>query len=657
MVGIICCTDATTNPKHIESGKLTDGFMIGGIKKSTLKKKYLPTMLQTREDQELRSLSTAPPITQSGATVSGVSTQENNSHSQKSSSHGHGRISEVLTSGPIPKAFILNEDMAKIRQAEIVILTEEKKFGALSKDPHGRVMPILQAMTSHASLQLRKDNQRPLTEQSLSSADYAPHAHKSDVGIADQPWTPDFSNDNKAQMDHAAIGSSDLFSSTLGKDFKYSEQLDDSLLATTRGAGKSGGALAPLQSKGASTRNRRPLKTTLAGEMEFQRIRKIRTLSEKMQEISALKAEIEDERRRISTSAATAAAASSRGLTSTELVQLTAGASDWQQQQQQQASSPPQKDDTGSSSEEHRRYLIKRNISNHTFGEAKDKIKPTAAVAVAVEDSKNSDDESSVKKARRTSMIDRIASGDLKSRTVNEEEEKEKEELSSTSKRKMVAEDKANIKEARRRSVADIGGGGASTKSMRKSMSEGGLVGKMRKKSVENDSGGDGAVSVLVQKLDQEALQLHRQVHHYEMENVKTLAVKEAERASKNKELSRDIERKRRLLTKVEGVRVGPPQQDDANMYDYYAIRLQATIRGWLARCWIKWFKKMSTKAAIKLQSTIRGWLGRLRVRRIRTRDRAATLIQKNFRGWLTRVSGCHDSSSSSSSSSPMLCE
>lgn len=619
---MIWYADATTNPKHIESGKLTDGFMIGGIKKSTLKKKYLPTMLQTREDQELRSLSTAPAITQSGAaTVSGVSAaQENNSQSQKSSSHG--RISEVLTSGPIPKAFILNEDMAKIRQAEIVILTEEKKFGALSKDPHGRIMPILQAMTSHASLQLRKDNQRPLTEQSLSSAAYAPHAHKSDVGIADQPWTPDVnSNDNKAQMDNAAIGSSNLFSSTLGKDFKYSEQLDDSLLATTRGAGKSGGALAPLQSKGASTRNRRPLKTTLAGEMEFQRIRKIRTLSEKMEEISALKAEIENERKRISTSA------SSRGLTSMEQMKLAAEGSEWQQ------ASP---DDNGSSSEEHKKYLIKRNISNHTFGEgstSKDKFpKPAAA------DSRSSEDESSVKMSRRTSMSDRITSDDLKIRTVNEEEE----ELSSTSKRKMVSEDKVDNKEARRRSVADGGGGdggSASTKGMRKSMSESGLVSKMRKKSVDSESG-DGAVSVLVQKLDQDALQLQRKVHHYEMENVKTLAVKEAGRASKNKELSRDIERKRRLLTKAEGVRVGPPQQDDANMYDYYAIRLQATIRGWLARCWIKWFKKMSTKAAIKLQSTIRGWLGRLRVRRIRTRDRAATLIQKNFRGWLTRVSG-----------------
>lgn len=628
---MIWYADATTNPKHIESGKLTDGFMIGGIKKSTLKKKYLPTMLQTREDQELRSLSTAPAITQSGAaTISGmsVSAQENNSHSQKSKSSSHGRISEVLTSGPIPKAFILNEDMAKIRQAEIVILTEEKKFGALSKDPHGRIMPILQAMTSHASLQLRKDNQRPLTEQSLSSAAYAPHAHKSDVGIADQPWTPDVnSNDNKAQMDNAAIGSSDLFSSTLGKDFKYSEQLDDSLLATTRGAGKSGGALAPLQSKGASTRNRRPLKTTLAGEMEFQRIRKIRTLSEKMEEISALKAEIENERKRISTSA------SSRGLTSTEQMKLADGGSEWQQ------TSP---DDNEFSSEEHKKYLIKRNISNHTFGDKDRSTSKDKFYKPAAEDSRNIEAESSVKKSRRTSMSDRIASDDLKSRTLIEEEELSS---TSTSKRKMgVAEDKADIKEARRRSVADGSGGdggGAFTKGMRKSMSEGGLVSKMRKKSVDSESG-DGAVSVLVQKLDQDALQLQRQVHHYEMENVKTLAVKEAERATKNKELSRDIERKRRLLTKAEGVRVGPPQQDDANMYDYYAIRLQATIRGWLARCWIKWFKKMSSKAAIKLQSTIRGWLGRLRVRRIRTRDRAATLIQKNFRGWLTRVSsGC----------------
>lgn len=42
------------------------------------------------------------------------------------------------------QSFILNEDMRKIRQAELIILKEEEKFGTLMKDPDGRLMPSLQ---------------------------------------------------------------------------------------------------------------------------------------------------------------------------------------------------------------------------------------------------------------------------------------------------------------------------------------------------------------------------------------------------------------------------------------------------------------------------------------------------------------------------------
>jgi hypothetical protein len=115
--------------------------------------------------------------------------------------------------------------------------------------------------------------------------------------------------------------------------------------------------------------------------------------------------------------------------------------------------------------------------------------------------------------------------------------------------------------------------------------------------------------------------------------------VKTAERASKNRELSRDIERRRRLLKPEDGIRIGPPPEDPANMYDYYAIKVQCVIRGFIARCWIKWFRAMSIRAATMLQSAMRGWFGRMRVRRIRKYYNAARVIQKNFRGWFTRVS------------------
>jgi hypothetical protein len=41
-------------------------------------------------------------------------------------------------------SFIFNEDMKKIRHAESVILASEAKFGVFSRDPQGRLVPIVQ---------------------------------------------------------------------------------------------------------------------------------------------------------------------------------------------------------------------------------------------------------------------------------------------------------------------------------------------------------------------------------------------------------------------------------------------------------------------------------------------------------------------------------
>jgi hypothetical protein len=45
---------------------------------------------------------------------------------------------------PQMPSFILNEDMVKLRQAELVILKEEEKLGVYSLDPNGRLVPKLQ---------------------------------------------------------------------------------------------------------------------------------------------------------------------------------------------------------------------------------------------------------------------------------------------------------------------------------------------------------------------------------------------------------------------------------------------------------------------------------------------------------------------------------
>ena len=57
-----------------------------------------------------------------------------------------------------------------------------------------------------------------------------------------------------------------------------------------------GGLLSPIHSRGAESRQRRPLKTNLPNEMEFVRKRELKTLGEKLDEINKLRDEIEREK-------------------------------------------------------------------------------------------------------------------------------------------------------------------------------------------------------------------------------------------------------------------------------------------------------------------------------------------------------------------------
>lgn len=43
-------------------------------------------------------------------------------------------------------AAVYNEDIKRIRAAEKIIMNSEAKFGVMSRDPFGRLVPILQVM-------------------------------------------------------------------------------------------------------------------------------------------------------------------------------------------------------------------------------------------------------------------------------------------------------------------------------------------------------------------------------------------------------------------------------------------------------------------------------------------------------------------------------
>ncbi|RYH20766.1 hypothetical protein EON65_22485, partial [archaeon] len=141
----------------------------------------------------------------------------------------------------------------------------------------------------------------------------------------------------------------------------------------------------------------------------------------------------------------------------------------------------------------------------------------------------------------------------------------------------------------------------------------------------------------LLKQLYVEEVAIERRLRKLQEEEDINSSLKQHEVSQKAQHRARDIERKRRLLSEEEAKRLGPPLEEDANVYDYYATKVQSATRGWLVRRWVRWYKEVSSVAAVVVQSVIRGWLGRLRVRRIRTRFKSATIIQKNFRGWRSR--------------------
>ena len=181
-----------------------------------------------------------------------------------------------LSSGAVKKdngkeaqSLVLNEDMVKIRQAELVILKEEEKHGRLGRDPRGILHPIDQAIAHTVAYEMEKDYRRPINEASSSRNELVNlHSGKGGVGVAPQPWQPE-------EVDP--------------EFFKVSDRLDHtdkSVVAKHRGKSNTGGLLNPLDAKGADTRGHLPLKPTIGGNMEFMSLRKKKSIGDRLAEIS-----------------------------------------------------------------------------------------------------------------------------------------------------------------------------------------------------------------------------------------------------------------------------------------------------------------------------------------------------------------------------------
>lgn len=170
---VLRSSDALLAPQHVAGGlQQVEGFTIGGP--------------LTAQPQALTGSFSGDASTEQQALVKKTS-------KKKKAKGGDWRSNPVTEA----QSFILNEDMKRIRRAEALIMKAETQFGKFMRDPEGNLVPYMQALTRKAALELKKDDKRPLNEPAVTSLVYAPHAAKSDVGIADTAWTPDLNSTKK----------------------------------------------------------------------------------------------------------------------------------------------------------------------------------------------------------------------------------------------------------------------------------------------------------------------------------------------------------------------------------------------------------------------------------------------------------------------------
>jgi hypothetical protein len=585
----------TADPQHISKGHVnTDGFVIGGMSRGALKRKYLSGSLKKPVD-----------VAQEVCSDNNMVAIVNLSKTSKP------------TSPSITASFVLNSDMAKIRQAELVILREEEKFGILSKDPEGRLMPRLQALTRQAHVELKKDDHRPLTEASQTIV-YAPHAISSDVGVSEPNWTPDIvgetGNVNKEK-------SSSL--SANAKVNRFLEEVDDSVLPRHRGVGKVGGVLSAIQGRGVESRGRRPLRTNLSSDMEFKRHRQIRTLGDKLAQIAELRESIEAEKARLLRNQEGDGAEAVSGGNRTVLRPISRSSSAGFSVRKVEVVRSAVSNHTHSSSSSSGVRKEYNGVRNGNTGES-GFVAADSCLLLSPGVGRSSGSASPLRGIRKRVVEDSVINSilEMKESAVNEIPRPISSKPSgaadpSRSFPKISFCDsplnKTNLE--RQNSILVVN---------QKRTVE--LDDKLKRKNNE------------LRQLDNAQIETHQKLNHFVRDEEKIVALKKTEKGQVDRQRSRDIERKRRLLAEREGRQLGPPPEDLLNVYDYYAIRVQSGIRGFLARRWIHWYIKVSLKACKVLQAAMRGWFGRIRVRKICREFTAARTIQRNFRGWSTRV-------------------
>lgn len=543
------------NPKHVDtaSSAQATGFSIGGMLASRYNANYaLPA------DEVRRALSPATPARTGLAVRKDVS---------------RGKSTANMAS------FVLNEDMVKLRQSELVILKEEKRHGQYTLDPSGRLMQKIQADTLFVAHDLAKDNYRDMEEKAETSKIAAPHAGIGGVGYSDRAWDPTEvarrSEDNVRRLEE--IGKTRPVDPI--SKLKKADMLPDySLTGAKRGRDKNGGVLTPLDTKPVQASVRLPLKPNndTGNELQFKLNRKKSALSQRLGQITELRESL-----------------------AKEVALLNAA--------KQNSRQPIRSQRSASETSE---QLAEAHIASDNSNALMSATTPITSGSIPVGAGKDA-----AKLLSQTAPLSKIAGSAVPGRR-------------NSGMSRSLTESRA----------------GESTEYTGEDEEDDSLISEEDSVSVEEDTSHiPPELKEEIRKLEEERDVVTNEYNRVLRKEAMLLKLKENQRLTTEQERSRDIERKRRLLTAEEGRRRGPPPAYELDsVYDYFATIAQTTVRGWLARRWYTFYRGAVMKASILLQTIVRGWLARTRIGRLMVQSRACRHIQRLFRGFKARVRVTH---------------
>jgi hypothetical protein len=204
--------------------------------------------------------------------------------------------------------------VSKIRQAELVLLKEEERHGKFARDPEGRLVPLITALTRRMVTELTKDDKRPMLQKGTTSERYAPFADASGVGLLSEAEVAEIDEKRRAElMAKNKVKDPDFYNYD-AVDTDILRPFDTTANPRNRGQDKVGGMLAPLEVKGPESRARKPIRPNITGDMEFSRYRKKLIYAAQLEEIDRKRQVLAKEKEQLEAEREAAAAAAAAGL-------------------------------------------------------------------------------------------------------------------------------------------------------------------------------------------------------------------------------------------------------------------------------------------------------------------------------------------------------